>query len=64
MKDLKNGGQSKGYAFIAFETHESALNALRKLVSGHSLMLRKVDFGDKRFCSALSYNAYSHWWPK
>ena len=33
MKDLKNGGESKGYAFIAFETHESALNALRKLVS-------------------------------
>jgi RNA recognition motif-containing protein len=33
MKDLKNGGQSKGYAFVAFDTHEGALNALRKLVN-------------------------------
>ena len=32
MKDLNNGGQSKGYAFVAFDTHEAALNALRKLV--------------------------------
>ena len=39
MKDLKNGGQSKGYAFIAFESHESALNALRKLVRA----LHKID---------------------
>ena len=33
MKDMNNGGQSKGYAFVAFETHEEALNALRKLVN-------------------------------
>ena len=24
-------------------------------------MLRKVDFGNRGFCSALSYDAYSHW---
>jgi RNA recognition motif-containing protein len=33
MKDLKNNGQSKGYGFVAFDTHDGALNALRKLVS-------------------------------
>ena len=43
MKDLKNGGQSKGYAFIAFETHESALNALRKLVSLSHLSAQLID---------------------
>ena len=42
MKDLKNGGQSKGYAFVAFDTHEAALDALRKLVRLSELSLLKV----------------------
>ena len=44
MKDLKNGGESKGYAFVAFETHEEALNALRKLVTIRSTLFSSFQF--------------------
>ncbi len=49
MKDLKNGGESKGYAFVAFETHEEALNALRKLVTIRSTLFSSFQFNFNTF---------------
>jgi RNA recognition motif-containing protein len=53
MKDLKNGGESKGYAFVAFETHEEALNALRKLVTIRSAVFSSFQFNTFKYVERI-----------
>jgi len=65
MKDLKNGGESKGYAFVAFETHEEALNALRKLVTIRSAVFSSFQFNTfkyvERIILATFFNSQRLW---